>query len=157
MARLQLLQQEANMKIAPNPVYKFLDVFKLTSGLFLVVLSLMLVSSAVKAADQTEFQKERAACMDGQSGQDRATCLKELGAARGEAKRGNLTDAPSAYQNNAVARCSVLPPADREDCARRVSGGGAVSGSVKSGGVLRETTTIVTEPQPAPASGMQGQ
>jgi hypothetical protein len=91
--------------------------------------------------------------MNGQSGQDRATCLKELGAARGEAKHGNLTDAPSAYQNNALARCNGLPPADRQDCARRVSGDGSVSGSVKDGGILRETTTIVTEPQPAPMPG----
>ena len=144
------------MKIVPNPVYKFLEIFKLTSGLFLVVLSLMMISGAVKAADQNEFQKERAACLNGQSGEDRATCLKELGAARGEAKRGNLTDMPSAYQNNALARCSVLPPADRDDCARRVRGDGTISGSVKDGGVLRETRTIVTEPQP-PASGMQGQ
>jgi hypothetical protein len=118
-----------------------------------VVFGLVLFSHAVNAQDADEFKKERAACMDGQSGQDRATCLKELGAARGEARRNHLTDTPAAYQSNALARCNLLPAADREDCTRRVSGDGAVSGSVKSGGIYRETTTIVTEPQPTPAPG----
>jgi hypothetical protein len=141
------------MKIAQGASTTFSDMFKLMSGLSAVVLSLLLFSNAVNAADPTEFQKERAACMDGQSGQDQKTCLRELGAARGEAKRGNLSDAPSSYQRNALARCSMLPEADREDCARRISGDSAASGSVKGGGVYRETTTIV--PAPPPPTGAQ--
>jgi hypothetical protein len=141
------------MKIAQRSGHQFRETSKLLLGLSAVVLSLMLVSNVVKAADQNEFQKERAACMDGKSGQDQKTCLRELGAARGEAKRDNLTDAPTAYQRNALNRCSMLPEADREDCARRVGGDSATSGSVKGGGVYRETTTIVPDPQPAAPTG----
>lgn len=143
------------MKIAQRSSHQLRETSKLVLGLSAVVLSLMLVSNVVGAADQNEFKKERAACMDGESGQDQKTCLRELGAARAESARGNLTDAPTAYQRNALARCSMLPEVDREDCARRVSGEGVVSGSVKDGGVFRETTTIVpvapvTPPVPQP-------
>lgn len=109
--------------------------------------SMGLGSTAALAADASgSYQQERAACVNGQTQQDKTTCLREAGAARGEAKRGNLTESSMTSQN-AQARCDVLPPADRDDCIRRIQGGGAVSGSVDSGGVLRETTTIV----PAPA------
>lgn len=108
-----------------------------------------LASTAAIAADASgNPQQERAACMNGKTQQDRATCLREVGAARGEAKRGNLTDSPISSQN-AQERCNVLPPADRDDCIRRIQGDGSVSGSVDSGGVLRETRTIVPAPQPA--------
>jgi len=123
-------------------------------GLSFAAASLSLTTAAA-AADQKgsdTYQKERAACMDGTSHQDRATCLREAAAARGEAKRGNLTSSPS-YDSNAAQRCTALPPADRDDCMRRVQGAGTTSGSVESGGIYRETrTTVVVEPPPpAPA------
>src|SRR5687768_591470 len=100
--------------------------------------SMGLGSTTVMAADASgSYQQERTACLSGQTQQDRDTCLREAGAARGEAKRGNLTESPISNQN-AQDRCNVLPPADRDDCIRRVQGGGTVSGSVDSGGVLRE-------------------
>jgi len=98
------------------------------------------------------YQQERAACMDGSSQQDRATCLREAAAARGEAKRGHLTESTS-YEENATARCNVLPPSDRQDCIKRIHGQGTVSGSVESGGIYRETTTtVVGTPSPPPSS-----
>ncbi len=105
-------------------------------------------TAAVAADASGSYQQERAACLSGQTQQDKETCLREAGAARGEAKRGNLTESPISSQN-AQARCNVLPPADRDDCIRRIQGDGTVSGSVDSGGVLRETRTIVPAPQPA--------
>ena len=111
--------------------------------------SLSIGSTTAVAADASgSYQQERAACLSGQTQQDKTTCLKEVGAARGEAKRGNLTESPISSQN-AQARCNVLPPADRDDCIRRIQGEGTVSGSVDGGGVLRETRTIVPAPQPA--------
>jgi hypothetical protein len=96
-----------------------------------------------KSDIEANYRRERAACMDGTSNQDRATCLKEAGAARDEARRGQLSDDRSAERQNAVARCNGLPESDRIDCVRRVQGDGTVSGSAAGGGILRETVTIV--------------
>ena len=118
--------------------------------------------AAANAADvskksdiESNYQRERASCLNGTSNQDRTTCLKEAGAAREEARRGQLTDDKAAEQKNAVARCNVLPEDDRIDCVRRVQGDGSASGSVRAGGIFRETITTVpatpdAEPAPAP-------
>ena len=58
------------------------------------------------------YQQEIAVC--GNNQQDRAACIREAGAARLEAARGGLTSAPD-YRRNALARCSLQPPADRAD------------------------------------------
>ena len=93
-------------------------------------------------AIDARYQKERAACENGTSGQDTATCLREAGAARDAARRGQLDPAPQA-DANATERCQALPEADRAHCLSRVNGGPdtTTSGSVKGGGVLKETTT----------------
>lgn len=103
------------------------------------------LASAAWAAPASTYEQERAACLDGSSHQDRATCLKEAGAARQEAQRGRLgsTAADDTYRRNALQRCQSLPEADRAACAARVSGSGTTTGSVQSGGVLRETRQIV--------------
>lgn len=89
------------------------------------------------------YRRERASCMDGSSNEDRATCLKEAGAAREAARQGQLTDDRDAERKNAVARCNALPESDRGDCVRRVHGQGMESGSVGGGGIFRETVTTV--------------
>lgn len=131
--------------------------------LLLVLAGGAVLCVAANAADvskksdiESNYQRERASCLNGTSNQDRATCLKEAGAAREEARRGQLTDNKTAEQQNAVARCNVLPEADRIDCVRRVQGDGSTSGSVRAGGVFRETITTVpatpdAAPEPAPA------
>lgn len=127
------------------------------SILSLAVAGLLPLAASAADTATSNYQQERAACTSGGSHQDRATCLREAAAARGEAKRGHLTDSTS-YDENALARCNTLPSSDRQDCAKRVHGQGVVSGSVESGGVYRETTTTVigtpqqpsTLPAPAP-------
>ncbi len=125
-------------------------------ALSILAAALSLGATAALAADAgtSTYQQERAACLNGQTHQDRATCLKEAGAARGEARRGRLTDNASAHEQNALMRCRALPAADREDCVRRVRGEGTVSGSVGTGGIYRETTTTIVEPQPESAQPM---
>ena len=87
---------------------------------------------------QARYQQERAACMSGSSNQDRATCLKEAGAALGEARRGALGDSSDAnLARNRMARCDALPAQEREDCAVRMQHG-TMSGSAQQGGILRE-------------------
>ena len=113
------------------------------SGLALCAASALFSASAALAAGgpseaQQRYLQERARCESGQSHQDRATCLKEAGAAYAEAKRGRLDDGAAPYRQNALARCEVLPPDDRSACRARIEGAGVTSGSVEGGGIYRE-------------------
>lgn len=99
---------------------------------------------------QAQYQQDRAACMSGQSNQDRATCLKEAGAALAEARRGGLDDGQGQLRRNAKDRCNALTGDERTDCMARMRGEGTVSGSVGGGGILREKRTI------EPAGGQPG-
>jgi hypothetical protein len=109
----------------------------------------MLVAGMAAAAGdslseaQARYRQDRAACMSGQSQQDRATCLREADAALQEAKRGRSGDAQGSYEQNQLLRCDRLAAGDREDCRRRMRGEGTVSGSVEGGGIYRELRTTV--------------
>ncbi len=92
---------------------------------------------------QLRYQQERAVCMSGSSNQDRATCLKEAGAALQEARRGNLSGSESQLGQNRTMRCNTLPAQDRQDCEMRMSGAGSTSGSARQGGIVRELTRPV--------------
>jgi hypothetical protein len=93
---------------------------------------------------QAAYQRDRAACLSGQTHQDRATCLREAGAALVEARRNGLTSTnDSQYVQNKFDRCVPLPAADQEDCVRRMSGEGIVRGSVEEGGIYRELSRTV--------------
>ena len=96
----------------------------------------------------SRYEAERAACMDGRSGQDRATCLKEAGAALAEARRGRLSNGESAdtLMRNAEARCQTVAAEDRDACLLMARGKGSVSGSVKAGGTMREITIVTVGP-----------
>ena len=116
------------------------------------------------SAAEQNYQQERAHCMSGKSHQDRATCLKEAGAAQQERKRNTLDNTGSARQN-AIERCNLVAAKDKADCLARIEGPSqanqttTTSGSVAGGGVVRETKTtttgqptVVILPAPAPAS-----
>lgn len=116
-----------------------------------VAASLLLAAGAAMAAKtsdaQLRYQQERKVCLSGASNQDRATCLREAGAALQEASRGRLAAGSGGELGaNAVARCAALPPADRDDCVMRMREG-ATSGSAAQGGVLRELVRPVPAPQ----------
>ena len=98
--------------------------------------ALLFAGSALADTPQQTYQRERAVCLSGQSQQDRATCLKEAGAALAEARRGGLSPASGAD----AERCSPLDGVERAACIARMNGAGKVSGSVEGGGVLRELT-----------------
>ena len=101
------------------------------------------------SAAKPMYQKERADCDAGRTAEDRATCLKEAGAAAAERKRNTLDNSGSMKQN-AIDRCNAVAPKDKADCMARIEGAGqpnqktTTSGSVAGGGVLRETTTTTT-------------
>ena len=118
----------------------------------LVATGILFASGSALAADgdrqggvSNTVAQERQNCMDGKTNQDRATCLREAGAAKQESQRGNLRDTGD-YGSNASKRCDTLPADQKADCERRSMGEGSVSGSVGSGGVVRELVT------PVPAS-----
>lgn len=118
-------------------------------GLSTCAVGAMLVAGMAAAADaklsdaQARYEQDRAACISGQSYQDRATCLREAGAALQAAKRGRIGDDQSSYEQNRLMRCDRLPAGDRDDCLRRMHGEGSVSGSVEGGGIYRELRTTV--------------
>ena len=87
------------------------------------------------------YRQERALCLSGQSNQDRATRLREAGAALAETRRGGLGDSSPDYVRNAHQRCERLPDGDRRACDERMQGQGTTSGSAAAGGIYRELVT----------------
>jgi hypothetical protein len=94
---------------------------------------------------KTQYKEERAYCTSGQSQQDRATCLKEAENAYSEARRGALNNSGAGRNlaQNATERCNAQPAADREACVQRITGASSSEGSVKGGGIIRQTETTV--------------
>jgi hypothetical protein len=115
--------------------------------------ALLIAGAAVAATDsqaQLRYRQERAVCMNGTSNQDRATCLKEAGAALQEARRGNLSHGNAGdLRQNRMMRCNTLPAQDRQDCEMRMQGAGSIEGSAQQGGILRELS------RPVPATSAQ--
>lgn len=111
-------------------------------GMLLATGSAMAAEGDRQAGASTTIAQERQNCMDGKTNQDRETCLREAGAAKQESQRGNLRDTGD-YSSNASMRCATLPADQKADCERRSMGEGSVSGSVGSGGVVRELVTPV--------------
>jgi hypothetical protein len=118
-----------------------------------LILTLASIGAAavVSAADDARatYERERAACLSGHTGQDRSTCLREADAAYREARnaRRGPTLPQDRYADNALLRCRPLSPPDRAECERRMRSGSS-SGSVTGGGILRELRTV----QDAPAT-----
>ena len=106
-------------------------------------------ADAAAAAAKSTYAKERADCEAGRTAEDRATCLKEAGAAQQERKRNTLDNTGSARQN-AIERCNLVAAKDKADCLARIEGPNqpnqttTTSGSVAGGGMIRETKTITT-------------
>ena len=120
------------------------------TAIFLAVGGIAAATGASAQSADNASRMQSARC-DGVQ-QDRAACLREIGAAAQEARRNGLTSAGAgSYEQNALARCQLQPVADRADCEARVvgsSGAGrtSVEGSVMGGGVIRETVTPIPAP-----------
>lgn len=101
---------------------------------------------AQSRADSPEarYQQERARCLSGQTHQAREVCLQEAGAALEDARRGRLGAGDERqWQANALLRCQRQPASERELCERMARGEGTQSGSVESGGIVRELRVTV--------------
>ena len=115
---------------------------------------LAMAGTKTPSAADAQYERDRQACM-AQTGSEvsRQACLREAGAARQAARRGDeLVDpAPSELQRNALARCEVhTDPVDHAACVRMVQGEGMSQGSVQEGGVIRQTITVMEPASPAP-------
>jgi len=89
------------------------------------------------------YQSEVHACLSGHTQQDQATCLKEARNAQADKQRGVL-GTQGDLQANAMSRCEVFQSGeDQASCQARVLGMGSIQGSVASGGLLRESETVI--------------
>ncbi|MET0310763.1 MAG: hypothetical protein ABW051_01810 [Burkholderiaceae bacterium] len=120
-----------------------------TSLIAILCLAAAPAAFAQGADAQSRYKAERAACTDGTSHQDRATCLREAGAALQESRRGGLTSSTD-LQANALARCNAQPAGDREACRLRVESASSTQGSVEGGGIIRESTQTIPAGTAAP-------
>ncbi len=112
----------------------------------LAMTSVMAAEPAKTDSAKAQYDAERARCMSGTTGQDQASCLRSAGAAYDAIRRGRLRDPNTSYRANALDRCKNVAAADRADCESRVDGQGTSSGSVKDGGVIKETVTRNVNP-----------
>lgn len=109
---------------------------------FLLCATPALAAERAKSSEaQAAYTRDRAECMK-KDREDRATCLREAGAALQESKRGGLSNEQAQFESNRLARCDNQPAKDRDECVRRMNEG-TTSGSVKDGAVVRELRTVV--------------
>ena len=98
---------------------------------------------------QARYQQDLAECEAQQATQDLAACRLEARNALAEAKRNLLSDTTAnLFEKNQFKRCRVFKGDDREACEARVRNEGTSTGSVQSGGILRE---VVRPVPPSPA------
>lgn len=107
-------------------------------------------AGAAKTSTDNRYQQERAACAAMSNPESRTSCLRDLGAARQQARsQPRAPVSPEQLQRNALQRCEVHTAADeRTICERMVRGEGEVSGSVSGGGLIRSIETTVPAPMP---------
>lgn len=123
----------------PKILQRTLSLLLCGAGALLCATQAGAAGGAAPSAAQAAHRHDSAACRQGRSNQDRATCLREADAALKEARGGRLgDDDPAQLERNRLRRCEAQPPGDREDCVRRMTGEGTTSGSVEGGGIIRE-------------------
>jgi hypothetical protein len=116
------------------------------SAVMMVTTPAFAAGASSKSDIQSTYEQERANCLAGKTGQAQSACLKEAGAARQAAQRGNLRTASTQdLANNAMLRCQRVAEEDRDDCRMMVMGQGTRDGSVQSGGILTRIDRMVQE------------
>lgn len=110
-----------------------------------------LTAGAAASSDQADrraiYERDRAACETGRSTQERGLCLHDVTVAYRMPHTNKPYDLdPSTYLRNQALRCGPLKDKDLEACMARMRGAGSTSGSVETGGILRELTTVEVGP-----------
>ncbi len=134
-------------RISSKPPMAFLY-FGVVSALAVGAATAQIATAETSAIDSSGvYARERAACLEGQTQQEQATCLREAANAAADKRKGEITtEAPSQLVANAMQRCEALGGEDHAACTARVLGYGNSSGSVAGGGVIREVETVVVPP-----------
>jgi len=115
----------------------------------LLCLSVSLHANAQSKAQPTDelqarYLQEVAECEAQQATQDLEACRLEARSALAEARRHLLNDTTAnLFEKNQFKRCRVFKGEDREACEARVRNEGSSTGSVQSGGILREVVRPV--------------
>ncbi|MCQ9616129.1 hypothetical protein L1889_04935 [Paenalcaligenes niemegkensis] len=116
----------------------------------LAVMCVLGVASTASFAQTTnqpnsgDYQQQLQHCQT-LSGESRAACQREAGAALSEARKNALTNADGNFDSNRTVRCAALPANLRPDCEAQMRGEYETQtfGSVEGGGVLRQTTITI--------------
>ena len=138
--------------------FKASNIAKGAAGLFFTSLLLTTavsaqVSSGTTGIDATgNASSEMAACNNGTTQQDRATCIKEVQNANAAKRAGQLDNASQRPAANALQRCQALSGDDKVACEARMAGYGETKGSVAGGGVIREIETVVMPKNEGPST-----
>ncbi len=124
----------------------------LATAAIVMTLPTWAASGADKASIEANYQAARTTCQSISVKEDRTNCLRDAGAARAQALRqGTSTTSRDQLERNALQRCQAHKTAeDQATCERMARGDGNTSGSVESGGVIRELTTQIPAPPMPP-------
>jgi hypothetical protein len=111
------------------------------------------IASGTTGIDATgDAKSEMAACNNGKTQQDRATCITEVKNANAAKRAGKVDNANGQFAANALKRCDVFKGEDQIACQARIVGYGKADGSVAGGGVVRQVETVVV---PADATNVR--
>ena len=111
------------------------------------------IASGTTGIDATgDARSEMAACNNGKTQQDRATCITEVKNANAAKRAGKVDNANGQFAANALKRCDVFKGEDQVACQARIVGYGKADGSVAGGGVVRQVETVVV---PADATNVR--
>lgn len=129
---------------------RFIPRFSVLAPVFATALCAFSVSAQAQSAPQNaqaRYLQDIEKCRTHNTQDSLATCLREAGAARDASSKGQLTGPGAEATTNATQRCEAFQTAaEQADCVRRVQSTPA-SGSVESGGVLRESVTTTITPR----------
>lgn len=121
-------------------------------GILTLALGSVFAMASTNAQTQTpeqRYQQELRQCEQLSATVDMQACKREAGAALHATRRGNLQNHNGMnYDRNRTERCAALPADRRDECMMQMSGQNTrTTGSVESGGILRETTITVPATQ----------
>lgn len=107
------------------------------------IIALAICSLSFSAIADSQYQRDKQFCMSDRAYQSQADCLREAGAALQERRQHVRYN--ENYSDNKYRRCEELNESDEQMCRARLSDSATTSGSVESGGIIRQVEVFVRE------------